>query len=174
MRKYCTENAHDDGHEDIPDAVEDSIATKPGWQCVPVDETDRYRGNDRREHAPKDRHGDIGGEHDRNGWRPDDGEAANRENDRTGDEQSALSPHFVDPSADRGVQHDAGQAAYGENSADRRLAPMRIGEEVDVHVSAKAAPHVREEEIDPVKSNEPHEGDRLTKNVRTAVSADEQ
>ena len=86
----------------------------------------------------------------------------------------ALSPHFVDPSADRGVQHDAGQAAYGENSADRRLAPMRIGEEVDVHVSAKAAPHIREEEIDPVKSNEPHEGDRLTKDARTAISADEQ
>jgi hypothetical protein len=73
-----------------------------------------------------------------------------------------------------GVQQDAGQAAYGENSADRRLAPMRIGEEVDVHVSAKAAPHVREEEIDPVKSNEPHEGDRLTKGARTAISADEQ
>ena len=53
MRKYCTEYAHDDGHEDIPDAVEDSAATKPGWQGVPVDETDRYRGNDRREHAPK-------------------------------------------------------------------------------------------------------------------------
>ena len=48
---------------------------------------------------------------------------------------------------------DAGQAAYGENTADRRLAPMRIGEEVDVDVSAKAAPHVGEEEIDPVKSN---------------------
>ena len=58
------------------------------------------------------------------------------------------SRRFVDPSADRGVQHDAGQAAYGENSADRRLAPMRICEEVDVHVSAKAAPHIREEEID--------------------------
>jgi len=173
LRKYCTENAHDDGHEDIPDAVEDSIATKPGWQFVPVDETDRYRGNDRREHAPKDRHGDIGGEHDRNGWRPDDREAANRENDRTGDEQSALSPHFVDPSADRGVQQNADQAAYGENSADRSLAPMRIGEEVDVHVSAKAAPHIREEEIDPVKSNEPHEDDRLAKDARTAISADE-
>ena len=78
LRKNRAENAHDDGHEDIPDAVEDSVATKPGWQGVPVDETDRYRGNDRREHAPKDRHGDIGGEHDRNGWRPDDGEAANR------------------------------------------------------------------------------------------------
>jgi hypothetical protein len=139
LRKYCTEYAHDDGHEDIPDAVEDSVATKPGWQGVPVDETDRYRGNDRREHAPKDRHGDICGEHDWNGWRPDDGEAANREDDRTGDEQSPLSPHFVDPSADRGVQHDASQAAHGENSADRRLAPTRISEEVDVHVSAEPA-----------------------------------
>ena len=49
-----------------------------------------------------------------------------------------------------------------------------LGEEVDVHVSAEAAADVREQEIDPVKSNEPHEGDRLTKNVRTAVSADEQ
>jgi hypothetical protein len=34
-----------------------------------VDETGRYRRNDRREHAPEDRHRDIGGEHDRNGWR---------------------------------------------------------------------------------------------------------
>ena len=40
---------------------------------------------------------------------------------------------------------------------------MRFREEVDVHVSAKAAPHIREEEIDPVQSNEPHEGDRLAK-----------
>src|SRR5580704_1682021 len=105
LRKYCTEYAHDDGHEDIPDAVEDSVATKPSWQGVTVDETDRYRGNDRRKHAAKDRHSDIGGEDDWNGWRPDDGEAANRENHCTGDEKSALSPRFVDPSADRGVQH---------------------------------------------------------------------
>jgi hypothetical protein len=158
----------------FPTRSEDSVTTKPGWQGVSVDETDRYRGNERREHAPKDRHGDIGGEHDRNGWRPDNGEAANRENDRTGDEQRAVSPRFVDPSADRGVQHDAGQAAYGQNSADRRLAPMCISEEVDVNVSAKAAPHVGEEEIHPIKSNEPHEADRLAKNARTSVSTDEQ
>jgi hypothetical protein len=34
---------------------------------------------------------------------------------------------------------------------------MRVGEEVDVHISAKPTPHIREEEIDPVQSNEPHE-----------------
>ena len=53
MRKNFTEYAHHDFHEDILDAVEGSIAAKPGWQFVPEDETDRCRGNDRREHAPR-------------------------------------------------------------------------------------------------------------------------
>jgi hypothetical protein len=51
---------------------------------------------------------------------------------------------------------------------------MRVGEEVDVHVGAEPAPNIREEEIDPVQSDELHEGDRLQKDARTAVPADEQ
>ena len=122
-----------------------------------VDETDRDRGDDRREHAAEHRHGDIGGEHDRSdGQRRTTARPQTERSEGTDDEQRALRPDIVDQGADRGVEHDAGQAADREHGADRRLAPMRSGDEIDDHIGAEPAADVREEEVDPVQSNQSH------------------
>ena len=114
-----------------------------------ADRDGRYR---RGEHRTQHGHDPIGREHDRHGGHLDNCDGSPCQSPYPIDQERPLVRRRIDEDADRGMQRNPDQFAYGQHQADRGLVPVRIAEQKDADIEPQPAAHVGEQEIDQIET----------------------